>query len=107
MGVDAHGHRSLKRRAPWTAGDAHGPRQDIYGSEGWGFESFRACRVVSTMVMSHPLLSPICAKGWHAPPRERLTRHYQHTIRIEAVSRFKSQTVPGTSSHDPKGSPRV
>jgi hypothetical protein len=33
--------------------------------------------------------------------RERLTRHYQHTIHIEAVSRFKSQTVPGTSSHDP------
>jgi len=44
---------------------------DIYGSEGWGFESLRACRVVSTMVISHPFLSPICAKGWHAPPAPR------------------------------------
>ena len=28
----------------WTLMDPHGRRLEIYGSEGWGFESLRACR---------------------------------------------------------------
>jgi hypothetical protein len=33
----------LSFRAVWTAVDTRGRRLEIYGSEGWGFESLRAC----------------------------------------------------------------
>jgi len=37
--VDACGNESLCFRPVWTAVDTHGHRLEIYGSEGWGFES--------------------------------------------------------------------
>jgi hypothetical protein len=40
--VDTRGHESLPFRAVWTAVDGCGHRLEIYGSEGWGFESLRA-----------------------------------------------------------------
>ena len=42
--VDACGIESLSFRAAWTAVDTRGQRLEIYGSEGWGFESLRACQ---------------------------------------------------------------
>jgi len=42
--VDSSGIESLAFRAVWTSVDTHGHRLGIYGSEGWGFESLRACR---------------------------------------------------------------
>jgi hypothetical protein len=44
--VDGYGHRTVPFRAVWTAVDAHRRRLEIYGSEGWGFESLRACNVL-------------------------------------------------------------
>jgi len=41
--VDAGGIEGLLFRPVWTAMDAHGRCLEIYGSEGWGFESLRAC----------------------------------------------------------------
>ncbi len=41
--VDACGIESPPFRAVWTAVDGCGHRLEIYGSEGWGFESLRAC----------------------------------------------------------------
>jgi hypothetical protein len=40
---DTRGIGTLSFRAVWTAVDTHGRRLEIYGSEGWGFESLRAC----------------------------------------------------------------
>ncbi len=40
--VDACGIETLSFRHVWTAVDTHGCRLEIYGSEGWGFESLRA-----------------------------------------------------------------
>jgi len=42
-GVDAGGRLSLPLRPVWTLMDIHGHRLEIYGSEGWGFESLQAC----------------------------------------------------------------
>jgi hypothetical protein len=42
--VDVCGIESLSFRHVWTAVDTHGHGLEIYGSEGWGFESLRACR---------------------------------------------------------------
>ena len=42
--VDTRGTESVSFRAVWTAVDTCGLRLEIYGSEGWGFESLRACR---------------------------------------------------------------
>jgi hypothetical protein len=39
--VDTRGLRSPSFRALRTPTDAHGPRLEIFGSEGWGFESLR------------------------------------------------------------------
>ena len=41
MAVDSYGQQTDLCRAVWTAVDAGGPRLEIYGSEGWGFESSR------------------------------------------------------------------
>jgi hypothetical protein len=40
--IDSDGHGSLPFQDIWTAADAHGHRLEIYGSEGWVFESPRA-----------------------------------------------------------------
>jgi hypothetical protein len=42
--MDVDGIESPLFRAVWTVVDAHGHGLEIYGSEGWGFESLRACR---------------------------------------------------------------
>ncbi len=42
--MDAGGIETLSFRAVWTVVDAYGHGLEIYGSEGWGFESLRACR---------------------------------------------------------------
>jgi len=47
--VDADGLESLSFRAVWTAADGCGRRLEIYGSEGWGFESLRACWETSVL----------------------------------------------------------
>ena len=39
--MDVCGIESLSFRAVWTSVDAHGHPLEIYGSEGWGFESLR------------------------------------------------------------------
>jgi hypothetical protein len=44
LSMDGDGIASLQYKAEGTAVDARGRRLDIYGSEGWGFESLRACR---------------------------------------------------------------
>jgi len=41
--VDSSGTGSLRARSVWTPLDTHGQGLEIYGSEGWGFESLRAC----------------------------------------------------------------
>ncbi len=45
--VDTCGIESLSFRAVWTAVDCCGLRVEIYGSEGWGFQSLRACRLLA------------------------------------------------------------
>ncbi len=52
-GVDSCGIESLSFRAVWTSVDGCGHRLEIYGSEGWGFESLRACH-----------RNPLCHKGF-------------------------------------------
>ena len=47
-GVDACGIETLSFRTVWTAVDACGHGLEIYGSEGWEFESLRAIREVPT-----------------------------------------------------------
>jgi hypothetical protein len=42
-GVDAGARGSLSFRRVWTPVDTRGRGLEIYGSEGWGFESLRAC----------------------------------------------------------------
>jgi hypothetical protein len=41
--MDAGGLGSASLQALRTPVDTHGHGLDIYGSEGWGFESLRAC----------------------------------------------------------------
>jgi hypothetical protein len=41
--VDSSGTGSLQFQSVWTPADLRGRRLEIYGSEGWGFESLRAC----------------------------------------------------------------
>jgi hypothetical protein len=41
--VDSSGTGSLQFQSVWTPVDLRGRRLEIYGSEGWGFESLRAC----------------------------------------------------------------
>jgi hypothetical protein len=50
--MDTRGIESLPFRPVWTAVDAYGRRLEIYGSEGWGFESLRACFTQSVAAQS-------------------------------------------------------
>ena len=43
MVVDTGGMETTQDWAVWTSLDARGPGLEIYGPEGWGFESLGAC----------------------------------------------------------------
>ncbi len=47
--MDAGGRGSPVRQRSWTAVDVGGRVVGIYGSDGWGFESLRACRIPVTV----------------------------------------------------------
>ncbi len=58
-GVDGNGIETTLFQALWTPMDTYGRRLEIYGSEGWGFESCRARQRVSLQPIPKASVIPV------------------------------------------------